>query len=349
MTQGAKVGRVIPKVKTTTNTWIDQFTDAIIGQEDALDKITPYVMSHFANMSPSGRPAGVFLLMGPTGVGKTHTAEALAVALHGHKSMLLRIDCAEFQHGHEIAKLIGSPPGYLGHRETHALLSQAHLSGVTSSKSSLSIVVFDEIEKAKEELYQLLLGILDRAQLRLGDNSVVNFENTIIFLTSNLGSKTLKAAITQPMGFGGGERKEVKSDKLYSIASAAAKKHFSAEFINRLDEMVMYKPLSKDDVKRILNLQLAALATELELRGVVRLLFGEDIRKFLIARGYDPDNGAREMKRTIYRLVQHPLACLISAGLIDKDEKIQVSVDKKTSEVTFYRYNAMEQAYEKVR
>src|SRR6202140_4355941 len=148
----------------------------VIGQPNATRVIVPYIQMYQAGLAPEGRPVGVFLLLGPTGTGKTKTVEALAEILHGSEKNLLKGDCGEFQMEHEVAKLIGAPPGYLGHRETQPILTQKKLNSVTSEKSVLSIVLFDEIEKAAPSMTRLLLGVLDKAVLRLGDNTAVNFE-----------------------------------------------------------------------------------------------------------------------------------------------------------------------------
>ncbi len=171
---------------------LEQLTTRVIGQSHAMTQIVPYVQMHRAGLAPEGRPAGVFLLLGPTGTGKTRTVEVLADVLHGSERNLLKVDCGEFQMEHEVAKLIGAPPGYLGHRETQPMLSQQKLSSVTSETSNLSLILFDEIEKAAPSMTRLLLGVLDKATLRLGDNSNVNFERSLIFLTSNLGADAMR-------------------------------------------------------------------------------------------------------------------------------------------------------------
>ena len=198
----------------------------VVGQPTAVEAIVPYVQVYQAGLAPEGRPAGVFLLLGPTGTGKTKTVEALAEVLHGSEKNVLKVDCGEFQMEHEVAKLIGAPPGYLGHRETQPMLTQQKLNSVASEKSSLSLVLFDEVEKAAPSLTRLLLGILDKAVLRLGDNTTVNFERSLIFLTSNLGSRGMMKEIRPDFGFEASVPKE-RCDvgrKLESIGVSAARK-----------------------------------------------------------------------------------------------------------------------------
>src|SRR5579863_1196561 len=207
----------------------------VVGQPNVISVIVPYIEMFQAGLAPENRPVGIFLLLGPTGTGKTRTVEALAETLHGSSKNVLKIDCGEFQMEHEVAKLIGAPPGYLGHRETVPMLSQQKLAGVTSDKCGLSLVLFDEIEKAAPSLTRLLLGVLDRGVLRLGDNSVVNFEKSLIFLTSNLGAKEMMREFSPDFGFAsataGGTRDDL-SNKLKNIGLVAVKKKFSPEFVN---------------------------------------------------------------------------------------------------------------------
>src|SRR5579872_860438 len=208
---------------------LEELSGRVIGQPQAMAQIVPYVEMFQASLAPEGRPAGVFLLLGPTGTGKTRTVEALAEVLHGSSRHLLRVDCGEFQMEHEVAKLIGAPPGYLGHRETQPMLTQQKLNAVTSEKCSLSLVLFDEIEKAAPSLTRLLLGVLDKGVLRLGDNSTVNFEKSLVFLTSNLGAREMMKEINPDFGFGAGagmERSDLTS-KLQNIALVAVRKKFS--------------------------------------------------------------------------------------------------------------------------
>ena len=173
----------------------------VVGQPAATRVIVPYIQMFQAGLAPEGRPVGVFLLLGPTGTGKTKTIEALADVLHGSEKNVLKVDCGEFQMEHEVAKLIGAPPGYLGHRETQPMLTQQRLNAVTSEKCNLSLVLFDEIEKAAPSMTRLLLGVLDKGILRLGDNSTVNFEKSLVFLTSNLGAREMMREINPEFGF----------------------------------------------------------------------------------------------------------------------------------------------------
>src|ERR1700758_4030496 len=214
----------------------------VVGQPAATRVIVPYIQMFQAGLAPEGRPVGVFLLLGPTGTGKTKTVEALAEVLHGSEKNLLKVDCGEFQMEHEVAKLIGAPPGYLGHRETQPMLTQQKLSSVTSESSNLALVLFDEIEKAAPSMTRLLLGVLDKGILRLGDNSTVNFEKSLVFLTSNLGAREMMREINPEFGFQsvrGAERTDVIS-KLQSIALVAVRKRFSPEFVNRIDCIITY-------------------------------------------------------------------------------------------------------------
>src|SRR5271157_4992254 len=177
----------------------------IVGQDQAIEKVAEIYQMFLAGLNAPGRPVGNLLFLGPTGSGKTRVVEAVAESLFGDARACIKIDCAEFQHSHEIAKLIGSPPGYLGHRETHPLLTQEALNQWHTEKLKLSILLFDEIEKASDSLWQLLLGILDKATLTLGDNRRVDLSSTIIVMTSNLGAADMQTLMEGGMGFQTGQ------------------------------------------------------------------------------------------------------------------------------------------------
>jgi ATP-dependent Clp protease ATP-binding subunit ClpA len=300
-----------------TTDLVGRLAERVIGQRTAIETIVPYIEIYQAGLNPENRPAATFALLGPTGTGKTRTVEALAEVMHGSPKNLLRIDCAEFQTDHELSKLIGAPPGYLGHRETHALLNQVRINAVASDRSNLSILLFDEIEKAAPAMMRLLLGVLDNASLRLGDNSTVNFERCAIFFTSNVGSTDLHAALTESWGFG--SNGSDKPRRLDAIVRKAFTRQAAPEFINRLDAIITYHPLGVDAIRDILDLELRKLDRLIQSRMGSRsfsVAVGRPAQEFLIAQGVSREYGARELKRVIHRHVLQPLARMLSAGEI---------------------------------
>ncbi|MGH9631805.1 MAG: AAA family ATPase [Bryobacteraceae bacterium] len=303
----------------------------VMGQPGALKYIVPYIDMFQAGLAPTGRPAGIFLLLGPTGTGKTKTVEAVAEILHGSEKNLLRVDCGEFQMEHEVAKLIGAPPGYLGHRETAPIITQKKLNEVTSEGCDLAIVLFDEIEKAAPSVTRLLLGILDKATLRLGDNTTVDFEKTFLFLTSNLGAREIMKELKPDFGFQAGSE-VMGSDserKIESVALAAVRRKFSPEFVNRLDAVVTYKPLHDDALSAILNREILELQRHVDTRLGERCFSIDvpaDTRKFLLRKGTSKEYGARELKRTIHRHLTQPLATLVASRQIEPGSTVRVDV-----------------------
>ena len=319
------------------NDLVAVLSQKVIGQPAAMKYIVPYVEMFQAGLAPEGRPVGVFLLLGPTGTGKTKTVEALAEVLHGSEKNVLKIDCGEYQMEHEVAKLIGAPPGYLGHRETQPMLTQQKLNAVTSEKCNLSIVLFDEIEKAAPSMTRLLLGILDRAILRLGDNTSVNFDSSLIFLTSNLGAREMIKEINPEFGFQAGvrhERTELYS-KLESIALGSVRKKFSPEFVNRIDSVITYHPLDDESFATILDQQIVELQRHVNTRLGERYFNIEvppESRQFLLRKGTSPEYGARELKRTIHRHLTQPLATKVASGQIEPGARVRVELaDDKES------------------
>lgn len=295
--------------------------ELLVGQPEAIDIIVPYVQMYQAGLAPEGRPVGVVLLLGPTGTGKTRTVEALAEVLHGSSKNLLKVDCGEFQMEHEVAKLIGAPPGYLGHRETQPMLTQAKVNAVASEESEISLILFDEIEKAAPSMTRLLLGILDKATLRLGDNSSVNFERSLIFLTSNLGAKSIQRANQPDFGFEAMLPTKPPEDraKLQNIGLAAVRHKFSPEFVNRIDSVITYKPLDRDACEIILDQIMANFArlihNRLGMRGF-RLQCTVAGRSQLLDLGTSLEYGARELKRTVQRNFIQPVAALVAQGQV---------------------------------
>src|ERR1700739_4274806 len=230
----------------------------IVGQEDGIQKMTELYQMFLAGLNAPNRPVGNLLFLGPTGTGKTRVVEAVAETLFGETRACIKIDCAEFQHSHEIAKLIGSPPGYLGHRETHPLLTQEALNQWFTEKLKLSILLFDEIEKASDSLWQLLLGILDKATLTLGDNRRVDLSQCIIIMTSNLGASEMTALVDGGFGFA---PKAVEVDqsfdaKIQRAGAGAGARKFTPEFMNRIDKTVVFKTLRDEHLAQILDIEL---------------------------------------------------------------------------------------------
>jgi len=310
-------------------TLVELLTRKIVGQPAALQYIAPYVQMYQAGLAPPDRPAGIFLLLGPTGTGKTRTVEALAEVLHGSSKAVLKVDCGEFQSDHEVAKLIGAPPGYLGHRETKPMLTQERLSAVTSSECDLSLVLFDEVEKAAPSLTLLLLGILDKGTLNLGDNTVVNFERSLIFLTSNLGAREMSREVRSDIGFQPADQRtrEQIAGRLKTIGLGAVRKRFSPEFVNRIDVVVTYQPLDADAIARILDHHIDELQRHVHTRLGDRsfeIEVSQAARDLLLSRGVSSEYGARELKRTIHRLLTQPLAALVAAAQITPGTRVMV-------------------------
>ena len=303
----------------------------LVGQPAAIAAVVPYVEMYRARLTPEGRPAGIFLLLGPTGTGKTKTVEALADVLHGSPKKLLKVDCGEYQMEHEVAKLLGAPPGYLGHRETQPLLTQQKLSGAAGESCDLSILLFDEIEKAAPSLVRLLLGVLDKATLRLGDSTLVNFEKTIIFLTSNLGARAMSRELRPDFGFesavprGGVDCGE----KLERIGKSAVRKKFSPEFINRIDSVVTYQPLDSSALIAILDQQLDDLQEHVDRRlgeRSFRIEVPARSRKFLLDKGTSAEYGARELKRVLHHQLMQPLAAMLVDGEINPGASVRAEI-----------------------
>jgi CheY-like chemotaxis protein len=299
----------------------------IVGQPSALEYIVPHLQIYQAGLNPPDRPAGVFLLLGPTGTGKTRTVEAVAEILHGSPRHLLKIDCAEYQSDHEVAKLIGAPPGYIGHRETKPLLTQERLIEVVSPQCDLAIVLFDEVEKAAPALTALLLGVLDHGTLRAGDNTVVNFEKALIFFTSNLGAREMLKEVRAHIGFQpAGERSRADiAARLESVGLAAVRKRFSPEFLNRIDAVITYQPLDDDSLGAILDHHVAELQRHVHTRLGERSFEIEvtpAARRVLLAHGSSAEFGARELKRTIHRMLTQQLAALVAGGGVDPGHRV---------------------------
>jgi ATP-dependent Clp protease ATP-binding subunit ClpB len=303
----------------------------IVGQDQAIEKVAEIYQMFLAGLNAPGRPVGNLLFLGPTGSGKTRVVEAVAESLFGDAHACIKIDCAEFQHSHEIAKLIGSPPGYLGHRETHPLLTQEALNQWHTEKLKLSILLFDEIEKASDSLWQLLLGILDKATLTLGDNRRVDLSSCIIIMTSNLGAAEMNGLVNGGLGFA---PKPVQvdnalDDKINRSAVDAARRKFAPEFMNRIDKVVVFKTLRAEHLQQILEIELGMVQQRvLMAAGAHQFVFNctPPVKSFLLAEGTDPKYGARHLKRAIERHLVFPLANLVATGQVRLGDFIRVDM-----------------------
>jgi len=313
----------------------------IVGQEEGVQALVDLYQVFCAGLNSPGRPVGNLLFLGPTGSGKTRIVEAAAEILFGDPRLVIKVDCAEFQHSHEIAKLIGSPPGYLGHRETHPLITQEALAASHSEKLKLSFLLFDEIEKASDALWQLLLGMLDKATLTLGDNRRVDLSQTVIFLTSNLGG----GEITELMGGGYGfiESGDKPADKLdekvQRTAVEAARRKFSPEFMNRLDKIVVFHPLHRKQLEQVLDIELAMVQQRVLETAKGQFLFRVTTngRDFLLQEGTDQRYGARHLKRSIERHVVYPMANLLATEQVRLGDMICIDWEPSDDHLHFVR------------
>jgi len=313
----------------------------IVGQDEGVQALVELFQVFTAGLNPQGRPVGNLLFLGPTGSGKTRIVEAAAEILFGSPRSVIKIDCAEFQHSHEIAKLIGSPPGYLGHRETHPLITQEALAAYHTDKLKLSFLLFDEIEKASDALWQLLLGILDKATLTLGDNRRVDLSQTVIFMTSNLGGSDITDLFAGGYGFIKSEDKPQTdiNQKVERTAVEAARRKFSPEFMNRIDKMVVFRPLKRAELEAVLDIELGMVQKRVLDTATGKFLFRvtDAGRDFLLQEGTDQRYGARHLKRAIERFLVYPLANLLATQQVRMGDLVRVDWDGVHKELTFVR------------
>jgi len=314
----------------------------IVGQDEAVQAVVDLYQVFRAGLNSPGRPVGNLLFLGPTGAGKTRVVEASAEVLFGDPRAVIKVDCAEFQHSHEIAKLIGSPPGYLGHRETHPLITQEALAQYHTEKLKISFLLFDEIEKASDALWQLLLGILDKATLTLGDNRRVDLSQTMIFMTSNLGGGEITELMTGGMGFA----PEVPADsrprldeKVERTAADAARRKFAPEFMNRIDKVVVFHPLRSEQLEQILEIELGMVQQRVLETAKGRFLFRVTAaaRDFLLREGTDMKYGARHLKRAIERHVVYPLASLLATEQVSLGDVISIDWNGSANGLVFLK------------
>ena len=320
----------------------EKLSGRIVGQERAVRRMSGLYQIFLAGMNPPNRPVGTMLFLGPTGSGKTRVIEAAAEVLFGDPNAVVKIDCAEFQHSHEIAKLIGSPPGYLGHRETAPMLTQENLDRMHTEETKLSLVLFDEIEKASDSLWQLLLGILDKATLTLGDNRRVDFSRTMVIMTSNLGAREMSELISGGIGFHSGKNTKNPNDtevdqKIYRTAVEAARRKFSPEFMNRIDKVVVFRSLKEHHLRKILDLELQSVQDRIMQSAGTKFVFqcSETAKDMLLKEGIDFKYGARHLKRAIERFLVYPLSNLVATGQVGLGDLVSVDLNPETGKLIF--------------
>jgi ATP-dependent Clp protease ATP-binding subunit ClpA len=320
----------------------DKLSSQIVGQERAVRRMSGLFQIYLAGMNNPQRPIGTLLFLGPTGSGKTRVVEAAAEVLFSDPNAVVKIDCAEFQHSHEIAKLIGSPPGYLGHRETSPMLTQENLDKAHTDETKLTFVLFDEIEKASDALWQLLLGILDKATLTLGDNRRVDFSKAVVIMTSNLGAREMSDMISGGIGFapGKGQRAQEENEidqKIYRTASEAAKRKFSPEFMNRIDKVVVFRSLKEHHLRKILEIELNQVQNRITESAGTKFAFEctDTAKEFLLSEGIDLKYGARHLKRAIERFLVYPLSNLVATEQVSTGDLVTIDFDADNEKLTF--------------
>ena len=320
----------------------DKLSGLIVGQERAVRRVSGLFQIYLEGLNNPSRPIGTMLFLGPTGSGKTRVVEAAAEVLFGEPHSVVKIDCAEFQHSHEIAKLIGSPPGYLGHRETSPMLTQENLDKAHTEDTKLTFVLFDEIEKASDSLWQLLLGILDKATLTLGDNRRVDFSRTVVIMTSNLGAREMSDMISGGIGFAPTKAGKPPEDneidtKIYRTALEAAKRKFSPEFMNRIDKVVVFRSLKEHHLRRILDIELRSVQDRITESAGTKFVFecSDPAKEFLLGEGIDLKYGARHLKRAIERFLVYPLSNLVATQQVETGDFVMVDFDKEKDVLTF--------------
>jgi len=280
----------------------------VIGQDEAINVVSNAVRRARAGLQDPNKPIGSFIFLGPTGVGKTELARALAEFLFNDENAMVRIDMSEYQEKHTVSRLFGAPPGYVGFEEGGQLTEAVR-------RRPYSVVLFDEIEKAHSEVFNALLQLLDDGRLTDGQGRTVDFRNTVVIMTSNLGSELWLSTVEDKS-----QIKDVPRDQINRLLQA----HFRPEFLNRVDEVVIFHPLTREDLKEIVDIQLQRVEKLLQQRSLV-LKVDASAREYLADVGYNPDYGARPLKRTIQRLVQDPLALKVVSGEIGEGDTVEIS------------------------
>jgi len=301
----------------------DRLRQRVVGQDAALERVANAVRRSRAGLSDPKRPIGSFIFLGPTGVGKTELARALAEFLFDDERSMIRIDMSEYMEKHAVSRLIGAPPGYVGYEEGGQLTEQVR-------RRPYAVILFDEIEKAHPDVFNVLLQIMDDGRLTDGKGRIVDFKNTIIIMTSNIGSSFLQSGADTPVR----QTENSWFDEASKQVMNALHGHFKPEFLNRVDDVVMFCPLGEEQLMHIIDLRLADLRKLLEPRKVT-LAFTKSAHDLLFMEGYDRAFGARPLKRALQKLVQDPLALMLLEGKVKPGDAVEVQGDLGTRKMQF--------------
>ncbi len=317
----------------------DQLRHRVVGQEEAVVKTTETVQNFMAGLNDVERPVGNLLLLGPTGTGKTHLCEAVADIMFGDPKSFIRIDCAEFQQSHETAKILGSPPGYVGHKEGGGQITQEKLDKTHNKEVKLSILLFDEIEKAHENFWELLLGILDKGRMTDSTGKEIDFTHTLIFMTSNLGAREVMSALEGGIGFS--PDTHITGGRIQKISETAAAKRFSPEFMNRLDQVITFQYLTDEAMREILKIETGLIQKRiLSSPNMAKFAFtcSDEVNNYLLKEGTSQKYGARYLKRTLEKLIVTPISNFLLTAQVELGDLIEIGlVDKHLS---FYKVPA---------
>jgi len=313
---GIPVARMLESEAEKLTRMEDELHKRVIGQDEAVKAVAAAVRRARAGVSEEGRPIGSFMFLGPTGVGKTELSRALAEFMFDEENAVIRIDMSEYMEKHAVARMVGSPPGYVGYEEGGQLTEAVR-------RRPYSVILFDEIEKAHPEVFNILLQVLDNGRLTDAKGRVVNFKNTVIIMTSNIGNEVLRKVSLGFLAGGDKEPEQETSEEIKLRVFEELKKHFKPEFLNRIDEIIVFHTLSKDDLAKIIDLQLALVSERLANKKI-KIKVSPKAKKFLVEKGYDPTYGARPLKRVIQQMILDEIAKQIIAGKIQEGQKVEV-------------------------
>jgi ATP-dependent Clp protease ATP-binding subunit ClpC len=299
----------------------DALHGRIVGQNEAIKAVSRSIRRTFAGIKDPNRPSGSFVFLGPTGVGKTELARTLAEYLFGNQDAMIRLDMSEYMERHTVSRLVGSPPGYVGYDEGGQLTEQVR-------RRPYSVVLFDEIEKAHPDVFNIMLQILEDGQLTDAQGRTVDFKNVVLIMTSNVGAQTINK--TKSLGFGSDDS-GLSYKEMKGRVTSELRKIFRPELLNRIDEIIVFHKLEREDMRHIIEIQIKRLRQQLVERDVT-IEFTDEALDKLAEEGYDPAFGARPLKRVLQRMIEDPMSEMILRGEVPNGSKVIIEPNDKTSE-----------------